>query len=192
MQIPKDEVRQQILEAAEKEFVKRGFKDASMRVIAKKAHTTIGNLYNYFENKEGILDGVVGELPNKIDEIIENHREQEVVSLSVEEMNKQIAEYMPQAFGLDLLLGRPFVILIEGCEGTKYAGYKEIFLEMFREHLREHLKGSQHEMLVNMLAHSFLQGVIFIAKNKGSLEEGKKDLTHYLQMMIQGIIAFQK
>ena len=30
-----------------------------MRSIAKKAYTTWGSIYNYFENKEDILDAVV-------------------------------------------------------------------------------------------------------------------------------------
>ena len=46
MQIKKDEVRLKILEIATDEFLKRGYENASMRMIARKAHTTQGNIYH--------------------------------------------------------------------------------------------------------------------------------------------------
>ena len=61
MQTKKEEIRQEILLAAENEFYKRGYRDASMRTIARKANTTLGNIYNYFENKEALLDAVIGD-----------------------------------------------------------------------------------------------------------------------------------
>jgi AcrR family transcriptional regulator len=62
MQIKKKEIRDEILAVAEKEFLKRGFKNSSIRTIATKSHTTLGNIYHYFENKEAILDGVIGDI----------------------------------------------------------------------------------------------------------------------------------
>lgn len=50
MQIKKDDIRDNILAAAEKEFLKRGFKNSSMRTIAAKSHTTLGNLLSIIEN----------------------------------------------------------------------------------------------------------------------------------------------
>lgn len=58
-QILKEELRKQILEASKEEFLKKGYKDASLRCIAKNAHMTVGNLYRYFENKEDINNQIV-------------------------------------------------------------------------------------------------------------------------------------
>ena len=44
MQTKKDEIRKTILEAAQKEFLIHGYEGASMRTIAKKANTTLGNI----------------------------------------------------------------------------------------------------------------------------------------------------
>ncbi len=58
-QILKEELRNQILEASKEEFLKKGYKDASLRSIAKNANMTVGNLYRYFENKEDINNQIV-------------------------------------------------------------------------------------------------------------------------------------
>lgn len=58
-QILKDDQRNKIIEAAKEEFLEKGFKDASLRNIAKKANMTVGNLYRYFTNKEDINKQIV-------------------------------------------------------------------------------------------------------------------------------------
>ena len=65
MQVKKEDLRQQILEAAKQEFLDKGYENSSMRVIAKKANTTMGNIYHYFDNKEALLTTL-------LDPVIEN------------------------------------------------------------------------------------------------------------------------
>lgn len=55
----KDDKYQSILEAARSEFIRKGFKDASMRNIAREAHVGLSNIYNYFRNKDEIFRVVV-------------------------------------------------------------------------------------------------------------------------------------
>ena len=59
-QVLKDESRISILNAAKEEFLEKGYKNASMRSIAKKANMTVGNLYRYYKNKEDINLSIVG------------------------------------------------------------------------------------------------------------------------------------
>ena len=59
MQTPKEEIKQRILEAARKEFLKNGFEKASIRVITTNAKTSKSNLYNYFEDKDALFCAVV-------------------------------------------------------------------------------------------------------------------------------------
>ena len=69
MQTKKDEIRKTILEAAQKEFLIHGYEGASMRTIAKKANTTLGNIYHYYENKEAILEELMREPVEKVKKI---------------------------------------------------------------------------------------------------------------------------
>jgi len=49
----------QIIKVALLLFSKQGFKATSMQLIAKEAKVSKGNLYNYFENKDALLEGVL-------------------------------------------------------------------------------------------------------------------------------------
>ena len=47
----KEHIRESILEAARAEFIARGYHDASMEAIARRAGYAVGSLYHYFKGK---------------------------------------------------------------------------------------------------------------------------------------------
>lgn len=192
MQIKKEEIRNDILAIAEKEFLKRGFKNSSMRTIAKKSNTTLGNVYNYFKNKEAILDTIIDDTPEKILHVLKEH---ESAILSVELTKEEIEDnfedlvnsFMTTLFPLDVFLSNSLLILMEGCEGTKYEPYRNNFLELFQRHLAVHLNVEPESFLAKSLAHGFLSSLLFIGNNKKSMEEGKNDLINYIKLMVLGM-----
>ncbi len=58
-QVLKKEVRDKIIFAAKEEIFKKGYKEASMRAIARKSKMTVGNLYRYFSSKQQLLVEIV-------------------------------------------------------------------------------------------------------------------------------------
>lgn len=198
MQVQKDEVRQKIIEVAQDEFLRHGYKNASMRVIAKKAHTTLGNIYNYFINKEEIFDAVIGDIPEVLERFIYDHEQKEEAEeeLTLEQMKVLMYEFMPQALGFDILLSIPFVILMECSEGTKYEGYQKRFYNMAYEHMTTHIAtifpDKKHELLAATLTQGFISATLFIARKKKSLEEGIEELVNFLVIMISGLVAVDK
>ena len=58
-QVLKEEVRNRILEAAEKVFYKRDYRGAKLTEIAKEADIPVALIYTYFKNKEVLFDAVV-------------------------------------------------------------------------------------------------------------------------------------
>ena len=52
MQIKKEEIENAIIAAAKAEFMDKGYKDASLRSIAKKSGVSLSNIYNYFKSKD--------------------------------------------------------------------------------------------------------------------------------------------
>lgn len=50
-----------ILTAAKKEFLEKGYQKASLRNIVKQAGVTTGAFYGYFKNKEELFDALAGE-----------------------------------------------------------------------------------------------------------------------------------
>lgn len=95
-QILKDDQRNKIIEAAKEEFLEKGFKDASLRNIAKKADMTVGNLYRYFTNKEDINKQIVevtlGLLEEVVAKLSNNKLSFEGNSFNVEMSNDELIE----------------------------------------------------------------------------------------------------
>ena len=59
--------RGRIEEAARELFISRGFHATSMRDIAQRAATSLGNLYNYYPTKEDILESIIARYQKVID-----------------------------------------------------------------------------------------------------------------------------
>lgn len=83
-------LREQILSAAASCFFReRGIKATKMQEIAKRAGISVGNFYNYFENKDAIIDEFaqreVARLAREIDEIVNGR-------VSLEEQRRQFRE----------------------------------------------------------------------------------------------------
>ena len=75
VQIKKTALRQNILMAARKEFIQKGFRGASMRSIAMKAGCSLSNLYNYFNNKDDLFTKVLEPTLNEIKKALQAVKE---------------------------------------------------------------------------------------------------------------------
>ena len=53
-------VYEAILDCAKREFLENGYKDASLRTIAREANTSTGSIYTRFQDKEGLFKAVAG------------------------------------------------------------------------------------------------------------------------------------
>ena len=74
-------VYDRVLECAKKEFLEKGFADASLRVIAREANTSTGSIYTRFKDKDGLfralVDPVVLEIKAMADEIQDRFDQQD-------------------------------------------------------------------------------------------------------------------
>ncbi len=57
-----------IEDAAKQLFIRQGFHATSMRNIAARAGTSLGNLYNYYPTKEAILDSIISKYQQVVDD----------------------------------------------------------------------------------------------------------------------------
>lgn len=83
MQIQKEDIKKVIIQVARNEFVKKGFKDASMRTIAKKSEVGLSNIYNYFRNKDEIFREILSGLLCAIDSTMERHNSPDYLSVDI-------------------------------------------------------------------------------------------------------------
>lgn len=59
MQVLKEDIRGRILAVAEQRFGQQGYSKTSMREIAGAVGVGVGNIYNYFRNKDELFCEVV-------------------------------------------------------------------------------------------------------------------------------------
>jgi AcrR family transcriptional regulator len=77
-----------IEDAAKQLFIKQGFHATSMRNIAGRAGTSLGNLYNYYPTKEAILGSIISKYQRVIDERLKSMFEQIDEPLSPDGLTK--------------------------------------------------------------------------------------------------------
>lgn len=98
MQKQKSNIRQLILKTAHEEFLEHGFKDSSMRRIAKGAGVGLSNIYNYFKNKDEIFCEVLAPVLRAFDKLQEEHNHEDYITREVFTMKKyqesMIADFM--------------------------------------------------------------------------------------------------
>lgn len=142
MQIKKDHVKQDLLESGLKEFLVFGYEKASLRRIVKNAHTTTGNFYNYFENKEALFDALISpsflifkwifdhhEVLDAHNDIWTVHDIQKVRLRLIDVMSKWVPE-----------LDAGFVLLFKKSEGTRYAFFKDAFIDYISDYLFDQMQ----------------------------------------------------
>ena len=195
MQVKKDEVRKALLEAGEKEFFSKGFMNASVRVIVKAAGTTIGNFYNYFENKEALFAELVNEEYRGFVYLFENHEEIEKPDYLLgikdaakwrEVLVKLIKDIMP-------VFSDRFLLLVEHSGGTKFENIRDVIVNMLKDHFIGHMKrfddNYEDGVLGGILGEQLLNGVVLILKKHRDEEIRKKLLAEYLLFFFMGTMG---
>lgn len=194
MQYKKDELRKILLDEAEKEFLDKGFINASLRQIAKRSGMTIGNLYNYFESKEALFDEIVKDEYDAFIYIMSKHSGVEIPE-EAGDMNDIrvwrsvlyhfIDKFMP-------VFSNKFLILIDSSQGSKYQNTKDEFIEFMRKHFLDHMKGAEQIVspeAAQLIAVQILSGIIYIIRNYQEVEIKKQLICDLFLFNIAGAIG---
>ena len=98
MQILKDNIRSRILDVAKQQFELKGYSKTSMREIAESAGVGVGNIYNYFTNKDDLFREVVRPVLYALEAMLQEHhgiRGEDIMMMRSEEYLKScIDEYV--------------------------------------------------------------------------------------------------
>jgi len=91
------EKRERIINAATAEFALKGFENANINNIAKKADVSVGSLYKYFENKQDmfltIIHYSIATMEDMLNELLESDED---ILLKVEHIIRTIQQYSKQ------------------------------------------------------------------------------------------------
>ncbi|MEX1378014.1 MAG: TetR/AcrR family transcriptional regulator [Eubacteriales bacterium] len=201
MQIKKDEVKQKLLDAARYEFMQHGFERASIRSIVKSAETTIGNFYNYFENKESVFSSLVADIYNGFSYVLANHDnfagsgmdDVDIYSIDMLSLRPMISAEIQKVL---FILDSSFLLLIEKSKGTKYENSKQELIDMMSVHFLMHIEETNpsypHPEIGKVLAHQLIEGILSILKTYKNMDEKLNMLTELMIYTIAGMIGILK
>lgn len=127
------ETQRKILEIGKREFLAKGFKDASLRGIVKEAGFTQGAFYGYYPDKAALFDALVSEVA---DGLMEQFKmaQQAHFELILEDKTAQSRElstdYLNRFINFIYDNFDTFKLLICYSEGTKYSNYVHDLVEV--------------------------------------------------------------
>ena len=121
MQYKKESVREKILEAARKEYRRKGFRGGNISTIAENAGVPVGNLYRYFQGKTGVLDAIVKPAYDALPKLMAELEQVEIL------YSATLSQAMPVLSGGLLrffdTFGEDILILVDCCAGTRYEDF---------------------------------------------------------------------
>lgn len=195
MQVKKEEMREKILEAATDEFFKKGYENASMRTIAKKSYTTLGNIYHYYSNKEILLKAVLLPTIEAIEATVLEHIEKrELDNLTKPEALKYALKYMEhfeelvEQSGFMCVLDKKVVILIK-LQSSDLLERKEKILRVLNEHVSEHLNINGDNCYSNILLNMFIECVKSILIEYDDYDEARAEFIKFFKIFCYGILG---
>ncbi len=191
MQVKKEEIRLKILETAADEFLKKGYENASMRTIAKKAHTTIGNIYHYYQNKEVLLETILMPTIENIETMMQLHINNERTTPISKEMAFEYVEHLDEYFEqseLMCFLDKKIVILLK-LESSRLLERKENILKLLKEHLQEHFKLNDDAHYTDLVFNMLAECVKHVLIEHQDPAEAKAEFIKFFRLLCTGIVG---
>ena len=184
-------VYEAVLECAEKEFLEKGYKDASLRTIAQEAGTSTSSIYTRFGDKEGlfraIVEPVAEEMRRMFLEIQENfHQLDDNVQQS--EMGRYTSLHQMEL--LDYIYDHfdEFLLLLDGAEGTQFACFLDELVDIEVDYTYKYMEvigcesvrsGQVTEDFIHIIVTAYFNGMFEVVRHNMS----KADAVKYVKLL---------
>ncbi len=192
------ETKQLLLESAKKEFLEKGFSQASLRNICKEAGVTTGALYFFFKDKEDLFSSLVSEPLNQLAFYMKEHYSQEIDKANhgeVEEIGNDgdikasqlVIHFMYQNFdAVELLLTKS--------QGTIFEHCIDQFVAITEEHYRQlanamtDKKGIEplDAYMIHWIAHMHIDMFVHMLTHERSEEKAQRHVQEITKYLIAG------
>lgn len=191
MQYLKDEVRNSIIEEALKEFKELGYKGASIRSIAKKSNTSVGNIYKYFSGKEDLYEQIIGSVYNKLINYI-NQLDKAELNDNVDYIFYDLMEKIIEVFEEN---STEIAVLLNKSNGSKYENCKNVFIDFITRVVTEKMnyelskqrKKLKDNYIIYLVSYSIVESISIILKDKEDGKEVRKCILNLIEIFYKDI-----
>ena len=184
-------VYERILEYAKKEFLEKGYTDASLRTIASEADTSTNSIYVRFKDKEGLFAAIVEPVSEEFMSRCLDMQET-FHSFDRETQRREVGTYSGNAMldMVDYIYDHfdEFRLLLDSSYGTKFHNFVNGLVSMEEEYTWKWLEatGSRLEPMggltadfYHMMVTAYFEGIFEVVRHGIDREDAKK----YVAMM---------
>lgn len=192
MQYQKDEVRNRIVEEALIEFNEKGYEGASIRSIAKKSNTSVGNIYKYFKSKEDLYENLIGSIYNRFIGYVKQFDKVEL-NEKAEVVFFQLVDEIMEIFNVSNV---EISILLNKSEGSIYENCKSVFVDFATRISTEKMqyelslrgKRLKNNFIIYVLSHSLIESIALIVRERTDGAEVRKLIVNLIDVFYSNII----
>jgi len=196
MQILKDEVKTEIDRAALQIFLEKEYRGASMKEIARKAGTSVSNIYNYYPSKLALFSSLVHPALESIHRLLGSLIETEGNhSFADEKFRRGFEGILIDTISPVLNLRRETLLLLyDKSAGTPFESSREEVVEFIAGHfidsLSEMKKNRETLLLMHILASNLTEGILEIVRHTRHERERASVLRGLIRYHVSGIYQF--
>lgn len=179
-------VYERILACAKEEFLEKGFKDASLRVIAANANTSTGSIYTRFHDKQGLFQQIVEPVVEGMMEMylrIQETFSQMDSEVQIENMGSYTSASMDDMIDYMYDHFDEFCLLLDASYGTRFQNFMEEMIRIEVEYTYKYMKhidcqsissGEVTEEFFHIVVTSYFNSVFEVIRHRMSREEAKR------------------
>lgn len=182
-------VYERILECAKKEFLEKGYTDASLRNIALAAETSTNSIYVRFGGKEGLFEAIVKPVAEEFRNRYSGAQEQ-FSDFQADEQKNQVNEYSMHEMEhlLDYVYENfdEFRLLLDASYGTKFHNFVDELTRIEVEYTYKYMETAGYEIVkdgtitedfLHIITTAFLEGLFEVVRHNMSKEDADKYIT---------------
>lgn len=188
MQILKEEVRENILQAALDEIFVKGYEKASLQEIAKRCAISKSNVYNYFPSKKSIYDALTAPALMEIEKITRELTTRTCCPEEIDDVAREFTEALKH--GIYQYRKEIAIIIRRSLEEKESDILKLLQKELVQCFMRLDASLLPRNFL-EILSGMLIDGICKIVMQSGTKEETEEQLFALFRYHIRGIQAFK-
>lgn len=173
-------------ESAMREFLDKGFNNASLRSICKNAGVTTGALYFFFNDKNDLFASLVQGPLDELSKILEEHMVNEAASVKntngniIEESKDDDTEVSYLIIEKMFANKDAFTLLLTKAQGSSYEHIEDVIIAKMEKHYTEYVTGFARSMgidstvdpfTVHYIVHNQVQAFEYLFTHAANKEE---------------------
>lgn len=179
-------VYERILECARKEFLDKGYTDASLRTIAAEADTSTNSIYVRFKDKEGLFSAIVEPALNDFMDMFVDVQET-FHGFDKEKQRNEMGDYTENEMDrlIDYIYDNldAFRLLLDASYGTRFQYFVDELVRVEVKYTYKYMEviGYQNALdndmtknLLHMVTTSYFEGMFELIRHSMNRDEAKK------------------